>query len=567
MGSDLETDVIVVGSGAAGGMAAYALTQAGIRVLMLEAGRNYDPAVETPMFQAPHQAPLHGAGTPDKEQGYFDATVDGGSEIEGEPYTVAEGSDFRLWRARMLGGRTNHWGRVALRFGPYDFKGKTRDGLGIDWPIDYEEIAPWYTHAEALTGIFGAAEGIENSPDSPAGVLHKPPPVRGYEYWVKKVMEGKLGIPVVPSHTAVLTRPHHDRPQCMYTTSCLRGCSIRANFQSSTVLIPPALKTGKLTILDNAHVCDVTVDSSGRASGVRFIDKRSGGVRKASGRAVILGAGTVDTARILLQSKSVAHPNGLGNDTGQVGRNLIDTPKFGLGAQVPALEDMRPFHDEGVTLPHVYSPWWGYDAQRKGQFAFSRGSHLEFWGGRVLPEFYVTEQLAGLSAATGDELRHDMRRLFGSVMYISASGEMIPNDNSFMDLDERVTDQWGLPVPRFHWQWGEQEHRVCEHQRQSIRDIFGAMNARIIGDDDLPIERQMRPGGGVVHEVGTARMSENPNDGVLDAHSRVRAAPNLYVADGAAFSSMPDKNPTLTILALAWRAADHLAGALCRREV
>lgn len=567
MKTDSPVDVIVVGSGAAGGMAAYALCHAGVKVTMLEAGRDYDPVTETPMFNTPSQAPLHGDGTPDKPQGYYDATVGGGNEIPGEPYSVAEGSAFAWWRARMLGGRTNHWGRVSLRMGPYDFKGKSRDGLGIDWPISYDDLAPWYDKAEALAGIFGDAEGIENSPDSPPGILHTPPPMRTYEYWVKKVLEGRLGIPVVPSHTAVNTRPVGDRPACMYATDCLRGCAIRANFQSPTVLLPPAMATGNLTIRTNAHVFEIVTGKDGRASGVRYIDKATGEVQELLARAVVLGASTGESARILLHSRSAAHPDGLGNSTGQVGRNLIDTPKFGLTAQIPALENLPAYADEGVTLPHVYSPWWGYDQQRQGKLGFTRGSHLEFWGGRTMPEFYGVADLVALSGHTGNSLRQDMRRYFGSMLYISASGEMIPNSGTYMELDPDVRDQWGLPVPRFHWQWTDQEHAVCEHQRATLRQIFQSMDAKIMGDSDRPIEEIMRPGGQVVHEVGTARMSEDPNEGVLDAWSRTRDAENVYVVDGAAFSSMSDKNPTLTILALAWRASDHLIQALQRRDL
>lgn len=560
------TDVIVVGSGAAGGMAAYALTRRGVRVLLLEAGRDYDPATETPMFELPAAAPLHGASTPDKEFGYYDATVDGGWSIPDEPYTVAPGSRFRWWRARMLGGRTNHWGRMSLRFGPYDFQGRSRDGLGADWPITYEDLAPWYDRVESLIGVFGAAEGLENSPDSPPGVLHEPPRFRSHEAWLKRVMEARHGIPVVPAHMAILTRRHGDRPACLYTTDCMRGCSIGANFQSPTVLLPPARATGRLTVRTRAQVYEVITDAAGRAAGVRFIDRATGAVHEARSRAVVLAAGTCDSARILLNSRSAAWPDGLANSSGQVGRNLTDTPVVGVTAQVPQLEDLPPFNDEGVTLFHAYSPWWGYEAQRQGRLAFERGYHLEIWGGRRMPEFDEMLDVARVTRAHGKALHREMRRYYGSVVYLSARGEMIPNAASYCELDPSARDRWGIPVLRFHWAWGPHELAQMEHGRRTLVEVWRSMGARLLTDPSPPIEVAIRPGGSTIHEAGACRMGADRREAVLDDFSRTWDVPNLLVLDAGAFASNPDKNPTLTILALAWRAGEHLADELGRRN-
>lgn len=560
------TDVVVVGSGAAGGMAAYALTRRGVRVVLLEAGRDYDPATETPMFDLPFTAPLHGASTPDKEFGFFDATVDGGWSIPGEPYTVASGSQFRWWRARMLGGRTNHWGRMSLRFGPYDFEGRSRDGLGADWPIGYDDLAPWYDRVEALIGVFGAAEGIENSPDSPPGLLHDPPPFRSHEAWLKRVMEKLHGIPVVPAHMAILTRRHGDRPACLYSTDCMRGCSIGANFQSPTVLLPPARETGYLKTVTRAQVFEVITDRSGRAAGVRFIDRHTGAVGEVRARAVILAAGTCDSARILLNSRSAAWPQGLANSSGQVGRNLTDTPVVAVSAQVPQLENLPAFHDEGVTLFHAYSPWWGYEAQRKGRLAFQRGYHLEIWGGRRLPEFDEMIDVARVTRSFGKSLHEEMRRYYGSIVYLSARGEMIPNAGSYCELDPAVKDRWGVPALRFHWSWGEHELSQMDHGRRTLVDVWQSMGARLLTNAATPIAEAIRPGGSTIHEAGACRMGADRRDSVVDSFNRAWDVPNLLVVDAGAFASNPDKNPTLTILALAWRASDHLADELARRD-
>ncbi|MDJ0921669.1 MAG: GMC family oxidoreductase [Henriciella sp.] len=563
---DSEYDVTVVGSGAAGGMAAYVLANEGVKVLMVEAGRDYEPTLETPMFNLPSEAPLFAASTPDKEQGFYDATVGGGRNIPGEPYTVAEGSRFSWWRARMLGGRTNHWGRVSLRFGPYDFKGYSRDGLGMDWPISYEDIAPYYDKVEGLIGVFGEAEGIENSPDSPAGLLHKPPKPRAHELWLKLALGRTMNVPVVPAHSAILTRQHGNRPACFYATDCLRGCSIAANFQSTTVLIPPARDTGNLTIRTDAPVYEVTIDANGEANGVKFIDAETGARHRVKARAVMLGASTAESARILLNSKSNLFPDGLANSSGQVGRNMTDTVKVGMIAQVPALEGLTPYNDEGVSLIHSYAPWWGYDAQRAGQLDFMRGCHLEFWGGRLQPGVGDGAMLAGLSGKIGSGLHDDIRRLYGSTVYISVNGEMIPNDGSYCELDPEVKDRWGLPVLRFNWRHDAHDYATASYQKQFLIDAFGAMNATILSDTSSPIEQTIRAGGSVVHEAGACRMGASAGDSVLNANGEAWDVPGLYVVDAGAFTSNPDKNPTLTILALAWRAADHLVDAMKRGE-
>jgi choline dehydrogenase-like flavoprotein len=555
-------DVIVVGSGAGGSMSAYGLAMAGVKVLMLEAGRNYDPVTETAMFNLPDDAPLRGAETPDKPFGFFDATVDGGWRVPGEPYTNAPGTDFQWWRARMLGGRTNHWGRIALRMGPYDFKPQARDGLGIDWPIGYDDLAPFYDKTEALIGVFGSNEGLENTPNSSPGVLQPPPKPRGYELFTKKYCD-KIGIPVIPSHLAILTKPLNGRAACFYATPCGRGCSIKANFQSTTVLLPPAVKTGNLDIITDAMVREVTLDSSGKANGVMYIDRQTKEDRRASAKVVVLAASGCESARILLNSKSNLFPNGLANSSGKVGRYLMDTVGAGLGGQIPALENVPPHNEDGVSEMHMYMPWWGYKEQAAGKLDFPRGYHIEFGGGRRMVhagDFDGLEQFTG--GSYGKKFKEDARRYYGSFVWFDGRGEMIPNDDCYCEIDPDVKDKWGIPVLRFHWKWDQHEIRQCAHMQKTFAQIVEAMGGKVVQPVEMTGEKAIEPGGKIIHEVGTTCMGAKKERSVLNQYCQAWDVKNLFVTDGGPFPSNADKNPTLTILALAMRSSEYLASEL-----
>ena len=581
--STREYDVIIVGSGAGGGMMGMLLSLSGVKVLMLEAGRNYDPVKETPMFHTPDQAPLRGTGTPDRFFGHYDATVGGGWQVPGEPYGDKEGTqeEFWWWRPRMLGGRTNHWGRISLRFGAYDFKPKSRDGLGYDWPISYEDLAPYYDKTEMMIGVYGTNEGMENTPDSPPGILQPPPKARVGELLAKKHCRG-LNIPVIPIHRAVLSQsmdgpklaaklfPNNPKAQklvgddmsarmaCFWATECGRGCSIRANFQSTTVLLPPALASGNLDIITDAMVREVLTDASGKATGVHYVDKVTRIDSIAKARVVILSASTCETARILLNSKSVLFPNGLANSSGQVGKNLTDSVGSALGGHIPAMESLPPYNEDGAGGDHVYTPWWNYKIQEK--LGFARGYHIEIGGGRRMPSMGSLGLLDATSPGVyGKKLKEEARRYYGATMGFAGRGEMIPNENCYCEIDPNRVDQWGIPILRFHWKWSDHEINQATHMQNTFADIINSMGGKAT---PRPGRDALNKPGEIIHEAGTAIMGSDPKASVVNSFGQTWDVKNLFLMDASILPSNPDKNLTLTVLALAWRSSDYLLDEL-----
>jgi len=581
-----QYDVIVVGSGAGGGMAAMILALNGVKVLMIEAGRNYEPQKETPMFNTPEMAPLRGAATPDRPFGFYDSNI-GGWQVAGEPYTNKQGTegDFWWWRARMLGGRTNHWGRISLRFGEFDFKPKSRDGLGVDWPMNYADMAPWYDRVEQLIGVYGENDGIANAPNSSPGVLMPPPKPRVGELLAKKSGK-KLGVPVVAAHRAVLSQPMDwknlpkvlfpnnpkaqeilgkdmlSRAACFWATNCIRGCSIRANFQSTTVLLPPALATGNLDIITDAMVREVILDDSGKATGVHYIDKITRRDAIAKARVVILAASTCETSRILLNSKS-RDQAGIANSSGQVGRNLMDSVGTRLGAHIPAMEDLPPMNEDGAGGLHTYVPWWLVNDHAK--LGFARGYHIEMGGGRQMPETKSFGYLDSTSPGVyGRKLKEDARRYYGAQFSFAGRGEMIPNKDCYSELDPNIVDQWGIPVLRFHWKWSDHEIKQAEHMQQTFAAMLEGMGGKA---KPLSGAEAIQKPGEIIHEVGTARMGDKAAGSVTNQYCQTWDVKNLFLMDGAVMPSNPDKNPTLTILALAWRSSEWLMEEMKRGNI
>src|SRR4051812_17734585 len=335
-------DAVIVGSGAGGGMAAYVLAKAGLKVCLLEAGPNFDPAVNSAQLKNPWESPRRGASTKFRPFGDFDGCY-WGWEIDGEPYTQAKGTNWEWWRARMVGGRTNHWGRISLRFGPRDFKHKSYDGLGDDWPIDYEDVKPYYDRVDKMIGIFGTVENVFNEPD---GIFLPPPKPRAYELLIKNAAE-KRGVKIMPARLSILTKPLNDRAACHFCSQCGRGCATYSNFSSPGVLLRPGLKTGKLTIATGAMAREVVMNEQGKAVGVSYVDTTTLEEYQVNGKVIVLAASTGETARLLLNSKSPKSPNGLANGSGVVGKYIHDSTGASASAFIPAMMDMPRYNEDG----------------------------------------------------------------------------------------------------------------------------------------------------------------------------------------------------------------------------
>jgi len=504
------------------------------------------------MFKWNYESPRRGAPTPERHFGEFHAGL-GGWSLDGEPYIVAPGQRFDWFRVRQLGGRTNHWGRISLRFGPDDFRPRSKDGLGDDWPITYDDVKPYYDRVDRLIGVFGTVEGLPNDPD---GIFLPPPRPRCYELLVKKACD-RLGITCIPSRLSILTRPLNGRPACHYCGQCGRGCATNSNFSSTNVLILPALSTGRLEIRVNAMAREVTVDREGRANGVAYIDKTTGRDEFVRANIVVLAASACESARILLNSKSSLFPNGLANSSGMVGRYLTDTVGVDVAGFIPAMVDMPPHNEDGVGGMHVYMPWW----LDNSKLDFPRGYHIEVWGGRRMPGFGFMGGIHNYppGGGYGLQLKNDYRRYYGATIGFSGRGEMIPNEDSYCEIDPDVVDQWGIPVLRFHFKWSDHEIRQAKHMQETFRALIEEMGGQVFAPMPGPEEGYgIQPGGRIIHELGVTRMGTDPKTSVVNGFCQAHDVPNLFIVDGGPFVSQPNKNPTWTILALAWRAADYI---------
>ena len=577
-------DAVIVGSGAAGGMAAHVLTTHGLKVLLLEAGRKLNIEQELKSMEWPYDHPRRGdlppgsralsfneytirkppyaKGLPNKHVYSYVGGWGGGDyaknilvDEKDHPFT---GTNYAWVRARCLGGKTNIWGRLALRLSDYDFKAASRDGFGENWPISYSDIEPYYDKVDLYLGISGHKENLPYLPDSlfQRSLKLNPADIR--------LREGlaKMGRVLTPYRAGVTTdglKHNKYRSRCYGRGACDRrpgGCDIHAAFDSPTGLIYPAMDTGNLTLRTNATVHEVTVDKhTGKASGVSFVDTETGKTYSVKAKTVILGASTLESTRLLLLSKSHQHPNGIGNSSGHVGHNFCEH-LMGPGVTGLAKELVgRPRTLDDGHPGGFYIPRFRNLTEKNPNFIRAYG----FEGSSGTSMFP-----SGVSSwpGFGSAYKKKVRDYAGAFISIGGFGEVLPRYENSVSIDHGMKDRWGVPVLKFDYRFGDNEKKMAADMADSAREMFEAAGIEVIG-----VDREVLTEGWSIHELGTSRMGSDPKKSVLNQFQQSHDVKNLFVVDGSSHVSASCQNPTWTIMALAWRSCDHLADQLQKGEL
>jgi choline dehydrogenase-like flavoprotein len=536
--------VIVIGSGASGGMAAWNLTRQGIDVLLLDAGSRFDRSKFWTHVQ-PWEARERSARGERPPRFFLDTAE--------QPYVTPADRPFALMRVWGHGGKTNVWGRVSLRYSELDFKAADRDGWEIPWPISYSDVAPYYDRVEQLIGVCGGADDSDALPGS--RFLLPPPRPRCGERLLQKGMQ-KLGIPVVAGRRANMTRPVRGFPPCHYCGNCGAGCDTASFFCSADHLLPEAFATGRLEIRSNAVVARILTDENGLANGVQYFDRETGAERQALAKVVVVGASCVDSTRILLNSKSRRHPNGLGNASDVIGRYLCEQIRLNHAGYFPALEGTPTLNDRGIGGEHIYMPRFNHRPGRGRDYL--RGFGVQFWntGASAFGAHPGSHHIPGFGAA----LKTAIKRRHPAWFEIHPFGEVLPYAHNRITTDESRVDRYGVPLSKIDYRIGENERKMTEHMADTVEEIVRAAGGVLVGYR----RGQLDAMGSAIHEHGTCRMGADPKRSALTAFNRMHEVKNVFVVDGSAFPNASEKNPTLTILALSWRATDYLAEEIKR---
>ena len=514
-------DVCIVGSGAGGGTLAAHLAGKGVDVVVLEGG----PKVNTRTAFNTHAMPF------EFENRHIPTMKPGVAGFDSE-------------RTRGVGGKTMLWNAVAWRMSHRDFKGKSTDGAGEDWPIDYSDLAPYYDRVEQEVGVCGNRDGLTDLPD---GIFLPAVPMKCSDEIIKRGA-AKLGVKVIHVRKATLSVASRTRPACHFCGNCMAGCDVAAKYNSADVHMIPALKTGKLAIIHDAVAREITISDENRASGVRYVNRVTKAEGEVQARAVVSACACVQSVALLLMSKSPRYRTGLGNSSGELGRNFIPHFTGGVEAFLGELIGTPTTNDEGF-LDHAYVPSFMHD--RKRDYARSFGMQFNYQNRRSVG---WARGMAGF----GKDFKKSVRERYPAFVVFSPYGEMIPNRDSFVDLDYDKTDAWGLPLARRQVSWKDNDKKLFAEMTKWSVDILKASGAEIHSVADKPQTN---------HEIGGCRMGSDARTSVVNADCRSHDVPNLYVADASVFPSASEKNPTLTIMALAARMADHIADRLQKGEM
>lgn len=514
-------DVCIVGSGASGGTLSAHLARKGVDVAIIEGG----PKVNTRTAFNTHAMPYE---FPNRHIPTMRPGVPG----------------FDSERSRGVGGKSMLWNAVALRLSHRDFKGHSIDGAGVDWPIDYPDLAPYYERIEREVGVCGNLDHLEDLPD---GIFLPPVPMKCSDVIIKNGAS-KLGIRVIHVRKSTLTVATPKRPACHFCGNCMSGCDVVAKYNSADVHMIPALATGHLEIFPNSIAREVVVSKENRVTGVRFLDRTTRAEGEIQARCVVVSCACAQSVALLLMSKSQRYPTGLANSSGELGRNFI--PHFTGGVQC-FLKDLigKPVANDEGFLDHAYVP--SFMHTRKRDYARSFGFQFNYQNRRAVG---WARSMPGF----GKDFKNSIRKRYPAFVNFSPYGEMLPNKQSFIDLDYDRLDQYGLPAARRQFVWGDNDKRIFKDMQRWAVEILKAANAEILSVSEEPRTN---------HELGGCRMGDDPRTSVLNADCRSHDVPNLYVVDGSVFPSASEKNPTHTMMALAARAADHIAERMRKGEM
>ena len=529
-----------------------ALAQQGFKVALIEAGSAIETARDF-KHRFPYELDFRGAGQPGLLKKYFRNSTEYNYRImiddRDNPYTTPPDKPFNWLRSRVLGGRTLHWARASDRMSDLEFKAASRDGYGDDWPITYKDIAPYYDRVESFIGVSGAAENLPQFPDG----VFQPPMALNCAETIFKAACGKVGLPATPRRVAQLTRTLHNRPRCHYCGNCVNGCDVGAMFNTVSSTLPPAMKTGTVTLLCDSVVSHVLLDTEHRARGVRYVERFTNKTLELDASVVVLAGSALENTRLLLNSEN----GGLANSSGVLGHYLMDQ-LVGAGASgfLPQLKDAQIRNDDGKAGGLYIPNFNNLGGPRNAKFL--RGYAMSASGGAgMFPMFAPT--LPGF----GSSFKKQVKSLYPAQARVwMSSGEMLARRENFVELDPVVKDKWGIPVLKIHCTHSDNDQALYQDFFDRAQELFRAAHAEASATKPF-----LAPPGSLFHEVGTCRMGSAPKTSVLNSFCQTHDIRNLFVFGGGCFVTTGDKHPTLTMMALTARGCDHLIDLARKKEI